>query len=265
MRISMERYRGSEPLVLVVEDEETQSGPLSEAIQREGIRCSVCRSAVDGYRQAVRLRPDMFVIDVNLEHEGAGFDLVGQIRQLTLAPILILTGRSTSQDDARLAVERSATAYLHKMNAQPSVVAGFIRQQLITMGKMAPARIRLGELTLDVDARRISLAERQADLSPMLVELCACLMEPPGGRKPAEALARRLYRDDDESAIISIRTHMNRLRSVLLELSPRLTISGRRNYGYCFILDGQMLQGDFTDGMEDAAGEEGQGGSVCER
>ncbi|MBN1265915.1 MAG: response regulator transcription factor [Anaerolineales bacterium] len=242
MAVLNDRFRGNEPLVLIVEDEETQSCPLSEAILREGMRCRVCRTAVEGYTQAIRLRPDMYVVDVNLQKEGEGFELVEQIRQVTLAPILILTGRTTQQDDALLAVIKNATSYLNKTTAPPKVVASFVKQQLISLGKMKPNSLRLGEMVLDMDARELYFEGRKKTLTPRLAEICACLMEPPGGRKPSELLASRIYNDDDESAVIAVRTHVNRLKKSLAEISPRLSVSGQRNKGYCFLLDGEPLQ-----------------------
>lgn len=245
VRTEYDRFRGTAPLVLVVEDDETQSALLSEAVRREGIRCRVCSTPGEGYRLAVLLRPDMFIIDVNLEVEGDGFDLVDQIREMTLAPILILSGRATRKDDVRMSVERRATAYLNKTSAPPAVAARYVREQLISLGKIASPRMRLGKLVLDVKERKLFFEGRQAALTPILAELTACLMVPPGGRKPSEFLARKLYNDDSESAVISIRTHITRLRTLLGELSPALEISGRRNFGYCFLHDGVPL-GDET-------------------
>jgi len=242
MDVLIDKFRGNEPLVLVVEDEETQSMPLKEAIQRAGMRCRTCSTAAEGYTLAIRLRPDMFVIDINLQEEGEGFDLVEQIRQVTLAPVLILTGRAAQKDDAKLAVERKATSYLNKTTAPPNVVASFVKQQLVTNGKMKPNRVRLGELVLDGESRNLYFEGRHMVLTPILAEICTCLMEPPGGRKPSEMIARRIYNDDSHSAVIAVRTHINRLRRNLEKMSPRLSVVGQRNRGYCFLLDGEPLK-----------------------
>jgi DNA-binding response OmpR family regulator len=52
--------------VLVIEDEESISGPLAEALNREGFNTEVATTAVDGLEAAYERRPDVVLLDLML-------------------------------------------------------------------------------------------------------------------------------------------------------------------------------------------------------
>jgi hypothetical protein len=75
----------------------------------------------------------------------------------------------------------------------------------------------------------------------MLVGLLGCLMEPPGGWKPAEGIAFKLYNDEDDTVVVSVCQHVNRLRAELGKLSPAIEVQSRRGRGDCLYVEGNPL------------------------
>jgi two-component system response regulator MtrA len=241
MHDAIPQFRGMTPLALIVDDEIDQANAIEHALERLDIRSIKCLTVDDAYTQTISSRPDVIVLDINLQTEGDGFDLLSDLRKVTLAPVIILTGRRTQEQDIQASVEGEATTYLNKMTATPDVVAGFVRQQLQAVGKLAADHLRLGELNLDVSLRQAAFRGNSIGLTPMLVGLLGCLMEPPGGWKPAESIAIKLYNDDDDTAVVSVRQHVNRLRAELGKLSTAIEVRSQRGKGYCLHVDGEPL------------------------
>jgi DNA-binding response OmpR family regulator len=241
MHDAIPQFRGMTPLALIIDDEIEQARAIEEALGRLDIRSLLCHTVDDGYTQAISARPDVIILDVNLQVEGDGFDLLKDLRKITLAPVIILTGRRTQEQDIQTSVEGEATTYLNKMSATPEVVAGFVRQQLQAAGKLEADQLRLGELSLDVSLQQARFRGASIGLTPMLVGLLGCLMEPPGGWKPAEGIALKLYNDDDDTAVVSVRQHVNRLRAELGKLSGAIEVKSQRGRGYCLHVEGEPL------------------------
>jgi len=234
----------SKPLVLIVEDDLLQAQALASALIRRDMGIRICTNAGSAYRLVVQQSPDLIVLDINLQRDGDGFKLLEKIRAISRAPVIILTGRRLDPQDVARAAAGKATTYLHKLLAPPEVVAGFVQEQLVSLGKVWVNTLRLGELCLDVATQKVTYNESQLTLTPMLARVLICLMEAPGGRKKSDWIARRIYNADDEYAVISVRTHVNRLRTRLEKLSPEISISGRRNYGYGVCANGVLLTTD---------------------
>ena len=66
-------------MVLIVEDEEAITAPLTEALGREGFRTQTAGTLAEGRDAARSARPDIVLLDVMLP-DGTGFDLLRDLR-----------------------------------------------------------------------------------------------------------------------------------------------------------------------------------------
>jgi DNA-binding response OmpR family regulator len=237
------------PLVLVVEDDRNQADAIQDALINQGLRAITCFTTDDAYRLSIQHRPEFFVLDLNIQDDEDGFSLCDDLRKITLAPIMILTGRESINQDVLTAAELKANHYLNKAQASPEVVALFARQQLVALGKMVIKRLRLGDLQLNITDKRASYGNASIPLTPMITNVLACLMEPPAELKSVENIARKVYGVLDESAVISVRQHMVRLRPKLQGLHAGIEIVTKRTRGYQILIDNQVPE---TFGEQDA-------------
>lgn len=90
------------PTVLVLDDEPEVRTSLGRLLQRYGYDAATA-ATLDEARALLRSRSiDALILDVRLQEEGTGLDLLGAIRgqpEFQKAPILIFTGTILSESD----------------------------------------------------------------------------------------------------------------------------------------------------------------------
>jgi two-component system, OmpR family, response regulator RegX3 len=163
-----------ESRILIVEDEESISEPLSAHLVREGFDASVAPT-VEAARESFRAQaPDLVLLDVMLP-DGDGRDLCRELRSTSDVPIVMLTARGEDVDKI-VGLELGADDYLVKPFSAGELVARI--RAILRRASPAPARgvIEVGAVRLDPDARTVMrsgdpvvLAAREFDLLAMLM------------------------------------------------------------------------------------------------
>lgn len=99
----------------IVEDDRKITAALTMRIQSMGYKTAVSKDAVYAMDDALRFRPDMILLDINLPG-GNGFLVAERIRssmQLSTTPIVFITA-SKQPDLRRQASQYGALAFLEK-------------------------------------------------------------------------------------------------------------------------------------------------------
>ncbi|HEY4374061.1 MAG TPA: response regulator [Burkholderiales bacterium] len=119
-------------LVLIVEDDALQARVAQNIVSKEGFQTSW---AEDGHELVSHLkaprRPDLILLDVDLQGSEDGFDYLAKIRRhpsFTSTRVIMLTARSEREDIAR-GVMLGANGYVTKPY-RPELLRGAIRQTL---------------------------------------------------------------------------------------------------------------------------------------
>lgn len=141
--------------LLIVEDERPTAEFLQRGLSEEGFAVDV---AADAQAADVRVRVyayDVIVLDVMLPG-GDGFSLCQQWRAAGMTtPILFLTARDDVADRVR-GLERGGDDYLVKPFAFAELLARV--RALLRRGRTppAPAEMRVGDLVIDTNRRRVT-------------------------------------------------------------------------------------------------------------
>ncbi len=97
--------------ILVVEDDEVARELMRRTLERRGYAVIAAEDGVQGYEDAVAVKPDLIITDINMP--GAdGVHLVRRVRDTTSiakVPILVTTGYGTG--NASFSLAQGATAY----------------------------------------------------------------------------------------------------------------------------------------------------------
>ena len=112
---------GGRPTILMVEDEESITEPLVEALDREGFETSVAGTVAGALEQARREPPDLVLLDVMLP-DGSGYDVCRELRRDSDVPIIMLTARG-EETDRVVGLELGADDYVVKPFSAREVVA----------------------------------------------------------------------------------------------------------------------------------------------
>jgi DNA-binding response OmpR family regulator len=227
------------PLILIIDDDPAFAASLAVTFERDGLNASTAFFAEEGFSRAVQQRPDMIILDINLQREGEGFEILPRLQQATGASIVVLTGRGTVRQDLEAAGRGGATHYFNKIEAMPDAVSAFVRSQLAKLGKWTYTPLRLGGAVLDVQARKLVIRGVPVPLTEMQADILAVLLEPPAGHwKTHKEIARKMYGDAGYNEKAGVRKHVARIRARLDALNLGVRIETAHAHGYRFVVEG---------------------------
>ncbi len=223
------------PRVLIVDDEESIRFVVDSALRRAGFdTCSA-----DGGRQALdrvaAFEPDVVVLDVMLP-DVDGFEVLDRLRaDGSEVPVVFLTARDSADDRIR-GLTTGGDDYLVKPFAVAELVAR-VRLRLSPGGASSRTRrLRCADLTLDVDAHRVTRDGRSIHLSPTEFRLLHYLLVNAGHVLTRVQILDQVWPYDFDGDWAVVDTFISYLRRKIDDVEPKL-IHTVRGVGFCLRAD----------------------------
>ncbi|MFZ4578065.1 MAG: response regulator transcription factor [Myxococcota bacterium] len=206
------------PTILVVEDDATLVLGLEINLRAEGFRVLSARDGQTGLRMGLEQNPDLAVLDLGLPGMD-GLDVLAEWRRRGRElPVIVLTARATL-DDKVLGLGQGADDYLTKPFRIKELTAR-IRAALRRSGLgRGPRRVQLGEVEVDLDARKVSRAGAEMALTAKEFDLLAFLIERPGRVFSRERLLEAVWGMDYDGTDRTVDNFVRSLR-VKVEADP---------------------------------------------
>jgi two-component system KDP operon response regulator KdpE len=204
----------SPPTVLVVEDEAPIRRFLRPALRGEGYRVVEAETLRDGLVQASTWTPELIVVDLGLP-DGDGLELIRRVREWAATPILVLSARGRDDDKVQ-ALDEGADDYLTKPFSVPELLAR-LRVALRHRARTAAgteSSFAVGELTIDLAMRRVTLAGEPIALTPIEFKLLSTLASAPGRVFTHKVLLKEVWGPHREEPHL-VRVHLANLRRKL--------------------------------------------------
>jgi len=217
--------------VLVVEDDPELAGLLRDGLREHRIDPTVAASFSDGREQALAGDYDVVILDVRLPG-GTGFELCADLRRSGVTvPVLMLTALDAVDDRVRgLAV--GADDYLTKPFAFRELVA---RLQALARRRalaLAPERVRLEDLEVDVASRQVRRSGRAINLTAKEFALLELLLRHPGQVIDRSSITAHVWDNNHDPFANVLEVLVRRLRSKIDDgFEPKL-IHTIRGAGY---------------------------------
>lgn len=230
--------------ILVVEDDQ-DIGRLVELHLRDlGYSVHLLHDGKEGLMDALTKPYDLVILDVMLPGID-GLELCRQLRsKATYTPILMLTAKS-SEFDRVLGLEVGADDYVTKpfsvRELLARVKAVFRRAEAFAAKdvQITPNNIRLGDLNIDVEKRKVTLSGTVKDLTAKEFDLLLQFAQNPGRVYTRSQLLDLVWGYGHDGYEHTVNSHINRLRSKIEKDSALpayiLTVWG---IGYKFRDDG---------------------------
>jgi len=221
--------------ILLVEDEESITAPLVEALAREGFDAKIARTVADALQQAGAAPPDLVLLDVMLP-DGSGFDVCRELRRSSAVPIIMLTARG-DETDRIVGLELGADDYVVKPFSAREVVARI--RAVLRRGDTRTAEpsgaIEIGDVRLDAASRVATFAQDRLELSRKEFALLQLLMENAGSVVTRERLIDEVWDTNWFGSTKTLDVHVSGLRKKLGDDSaaPRY-IHTSRGVGFRF-------------------------------
>jgi two-component system phosphate regulon response regulator PhoB len=221
--------------ILVVEDEDAIRGMLMMVLEQAGFSPIAAADAEEAQRVLDDNLPDLILLDWMLP----GISGVEWARRLKKdqtyreLPIILLTARGEEEDKVK-GLEIGADDYMTKPFSPKELIAR-VRAVLRRSGKIqGAAQIELGDLVLDTEQHRLSIGDKQLDVSPTEFRLMQFFMTHPDKVYNRTQLLDQVW---GRSVYIEERTvdvHIRRLRKILGEYGREDLVQTVRGFGYRF-------------------------------
>lgn len=224
-------------IVLVVEDEDAIRGMLMLVLEQAGFEAVAVASATDAQKVLEQSTVDLILLDWMLPGIS-GVEWARRLKKDAVykeLPIIVLTARGEEEDKVK-GLEIGADDYMTKPFSPKELVAR-IRAVLRRSGKIQGlSQITLGDLVLDSDQHRLTIGERQLEVSPTEFRLMHFFMTHPDKVYSRTQLLDQVW---GRSVYIEERTvdvHIRRLRKILGEYGREDLVQTVRGFGYRFSL-----------------------------
>ena len=140
--------------VLVVDDEPQILRALRINLRARQYDVATAASGAQALDEAAAHPPDLVILDLGLP-DMDGVDVIGGLRGWTAVPIIVLSGRADSTDKVE-ALDAGADDYVTKPFGMDELLARMRAAVRRTPAAEVPPRLRLGDLVIDLAAKRVT-------------------------------------------------------------------------------------------------------------
>ncbi len=219
--------RGS---VLAIEDDADIRWLLHTLLGREGYVVHEAATGRDGLRTFHEARPDVVILDIALP-DLDGWEVLTRIRDLSDAPVLVLTARSTDAEKVR-GFNSGADDYLTKPFSHAELVA---RLQALRR-RVTPSAQRTGfddgHVRVDFVRQQAFVDEVPVTLTPIEFRLLSALVRHAGAVLSPDQLVELAWAEPGGSGTSRVKYAVLRLRRKLGWESEDAPLRTVRGFGY---------------------------------
>lgn len=211
--------------ILFADDEIDIQQVLHLVLEEQGIQVFFARNGIEALELWHKKPVDLVILDVMMP-EMDGLEVCQQIRKESDVPIIMLTARGREEEIVE-GFNVGADDYLLKPVRPRELVARInaIMRRSIGRGRDLRKRLTFENLSLDLEARRVTYKDRFIQMSPTEFQLLKYLMQNAGVILSKEELLRNVWGYPDSTGGMNlIEATVRRLRKKVEKdpSSPRL-------------------------------------------
>jgi two-component system KDP operon response regulator KdpE len=206
------------PLILLIEDEQPIRRFLLASLAGGGFRVVEADAGEAGLRLAAQQPPDVVILDLGLP-DLDGLEVLRRLREWFAGPVIVLSARDLESQKVQ-ALDAGADDYVTKPFGVAELLAR-IRAALRHADKTddAAANFAVGELEVDLAARRVAIRGQEVHLTPLEYKLLVTLVKHAGKVLTHRMLLKEVWGPGHAEETHSLRVFMASLRRKL-EIDP---------------------------------------------
>lgn len=205
--------------ILVIDDENQIRRLLKVSLSAHGYKVAEATSGQEGLNQAVTFHPDLIILDLGLL-DMEGIEVITRLREWLQVPVIILSARNQDSDKIEV-LDAGADDYLTKPFSMGELLAR-VRVCLRHVAKSEDEPIlKLGDLTIDLAFRRVSVYNREVKLTPIEYDILKNLALNAGRVLTHSQLLRTIWGKDYEDESQYLRVYIGQLRRKIEEHSAQ--------------------------------------------
>ena len=209
--------------VLLVDDDALLTELLTEYLTAEGLNVHSVPDGEAGVQEILTGQYDVIVLD-SMMPKMNGLDVLKNVRTQSTVPIIMLTAKGEDMDKI-LAFDNGVDDYLTKpfniLEVKARIKAILRRNQKNQREPESNAPLSAGDLSLDIESRRVMLGEREINLTAKEFDILVLLMKNPNKVFSREQLLSAIWENKANEAgdVRTVDVHVRRLREKI-EPSP---------------------------------------------
>ncbi len=206
---------GAEPTLLLIEDEPQVTRFLRATLPAHGYRLVSAETGRAGLISASVERPDVILLDLGLP-DIDGIEVTRSLREWTQTPIVVLSARGQERDKVQ-ALDAGADDYLTKPFGMGELLARLrvaLRHSAMQGQPEGEPVFAVGQLRVDMGARRVFVAEREVHLTRIEYRLLTALVRHAGKVVTHRQLLKEVWGPEAHESHY-LRVYMGQLRKKL--------------------------------------------------
>jgi DNA-binding response OmpR family regulator len=238
--------KGSQAIILVVDDEHEITDLISLYLQRDGFTVHASHNGEDALKIAEKIIPELIILDISL----GGMDGIEVCRSLRAGacadvPILFLSCKSEDQDIIR-GLSEGGDDYITKPFSPSQLVArvqAHLRRRRTRERTLEDQTMLLSFPGLEINFRslEVRLEGELVSLSAKEFELLTVLARQPNRVFPLEELYRKVWQSDSMGDTRTLMVHISNLRKKMeTDPSNPRWVQTVRGFGYRFCLNSSI-------------------------
>jgi two-component system KDP operon response regulator KdpE len=201
--------------ILVVDDEPAILRAVQTNLARHEFQVGTAETGEQALQALERFHPDLLLLDLGLP-DMDGLDVIRQIRTRSSTPIVVLSVRGAERDKVQ-ALDLGADDYLTKPFGVDELLA---RVRVALRHAARPAQgaaaiFRTGDLEVDLEHRRVSVASREVHLTPTEYDLLKALIAQPNKVLTDRMLLQQVWGSASSTEAHYLHVYVARLRKKL--------------------------------------------------
>ncbi len=202
--------------VLVVDDEKLIVKGLRFSLVQDGYDVDCAYDGEEAVDLARRNEYDVILLDVMLPGLS-GFEVLQQVREFSSVPVIMLTAKGEDMDKI-LGLDYGADDYITKpfnILVVKARIKAILRRVSAGRGRQQEEEERIlesGELRMDLDNRRVVVADKEVNLTSKEFELLELLATHPGKVYSRVMLLQLVWGKDYPGDVRTVDVHIRRLR-----------------------------------------------------
>src|SRR5215212_3610958 len=241
---------GTQPLVLVADDEPRITKLVSIALSEEGFRVVTATGGEDALAKAEEMRPDIVLLDIVMP-DLDGIEVMRQLREQRPVPVILLTAKGATADKAK-GLDLGADDYIAKP-FHPDELAARVRAVIRRSSGVEPGAgvVAFDDVEIDLERRMVRRGGELVQLSRTEWLLLQHLATHPGKVVLHTELLTKVWGPEYRDDLQYLRVWISRVRRKL-GAKPGEPGRIRTFQGIGYLLDAEGTAGAGTDDAAEA-------------
>lgn len=206
-------------LILIIEDEAIIRNFMFTSLVSNGYRVISATNGQEGIELCLNHAPQAVLLDLGLP-DMDGLQVLNRLKERCDTPVIIVSARGQEQDKVE-ALDDGADDYIVKPFGSSELMARIrtaLRHSSLSAGLSRALFLKIGELEIDFERRKVSLNGDILHLTPIEYKILALLARNPGKVLTHDAIIKEIWGSNlDESH--TLRVNMANIRRKI-EINP---------------------------------------------